>query len=492
MAAEKAFESPKTVAHEHTHAQNRFAAIPTPLRLDADESLTGRGVTIAFLDSGFHPHPDLVEPTNRIIAYHDLTGEEPVLDSGRNSEAWHWHGTMTSVAACGNGQLSDGIYRGLASEANLVLVKASSRGRIIEEAIARGIEWVVENRERLQIRVLNISLGGDEDVPYESSAIDRAAEEAVRAGIVVVAAAGNSGCSERHTSVPPANSPSVITVGGHDDMNSFETHDDGAYCSNYGLTADGLMKPEIIAPAMWVAAPILPGTASYEMAEKLSRLVSAPDYALARTARELWDGDAPPELLAGRPEEIRAAVERLLRENRVVATHYQHADGTSFAAPVVSSLVAQMLEANPRLTPSAVKHILVSTAARARGVGAERQGYGVLHARRAVEAARREEHVFEIGHFGPPRVWEGGTVFFHHDDAARRVELAGDFNDWNPKATPFARGADGVWRAVVAELKPGRYRYKFLIDGVRWAEDTASGLKEPDGFGGFNSILDVP
>src|SRR5919198_5946272 len=147
------------VGHDHSHAQNRFAVIPTPVRLDADPNYTGRGVTVAFLDSGFYPHPDLTDTPGRIKAFIDVTGEDSSL--GAPAQPWHWHGTQTTVAAAGSGRLSDGVYRGVAHEASLVLVKVSERGRITEEAIVRGIEWVVENRERLRIRVLNISLGGD-------------------------------------------------------------------------------------------------------------------------------------------------------------------------------------------------------------------------------------------------------------------------------------------------------------------------------------------
>src|SRR5215211_6246437 len=107
-------------AHAHAHAQNRFAVIPTHERLKADTALTGRGVTIAFLDSGFYPHPDLVEPRSRVLAFKDIGGEEQSLDasfeSGRTPESWHWHGTMVAVAAAGNGHLSGGVYRGLAAE----------------------------------------------------------------------------------------------------------------------------------------------------------------------------------------------------------------------------------------------------------------------------------------------------------------------------------------------------------------------------------------
>src|SRR4030095_15864245 len=199
-------------------------------------------------------------------------------------QGWQWHGTQTSVAAAGNGYLSSGLYRGLASDAELVLIKVSQSGRITEDNIARGIHWAIENKQRYQIRVLNISLGGDEDVPCSKSIIDQAAEEAVRHGIVVVVAAGNSG--EKH-SIPPANSPSVITVGGYSDNNQLNGNGLDLYHSNFGRTADGTVKPEIIAPAMWVAAPILPGTASYERAEALSRLAAAPDYQLPSLAHEL-------------------------------------------------------------------------------------------------------------------------------------------------------------------------------------------------------------
>jgi serine protease AprX len=477
-------------AHEHAHARNRFAVIPTHERLKADESRKGRGVCIAFLDSGFYPHTDLVEPRNRVVAFKDVSGEEATLDPELVPESWHWHGTMVAVTAAGNGRLSEGVYRGLASEADVVLVKASRRGRIAEESIVRGIEWVVENRERHNIRVLNISLGGDEDLPHALSAIDRAAEAAVAAGVVVVAAAGNSGCGERPRSIPPANSPSVITVGGYTDGNRLDGGGFDLYCSNYGATADGLFKPELIAPAMYVAAPILPNTTSYKAAEALSRLLYAPDYLFRGLLAGLWrEAELPESLLEEGTDEARARVETSLRERKVVATHYQHADGTSFAAPVVSSVVAQMLEANPKLTPAAVKQILVSTAMRVREAPLLRQGFGVLDARRAVGEAARESHALAPEHFGPPRVEGGRLVFSYHDDAAGSVALAGDFNDWQP--SPLRREEDGLWRVPV-ELPPaGRHRYKFVVDNARWTDDPAHGMKEEDGFGGFNSIINI-
>ncbi|HEU4388522.1 MAG TPA: S8 family serine peptidase, partial [Blastocatellia bacterium] len=337
--------------HRHSHTQNRHAVLPTPLRLGVDGSLSGRGVTIAFLDSGFYPHPDLTQPTNRILAYQDVTDPHANLASNKQPESWDWHGTMTSVAAAGNGFLSDGVYSGLAPEAGVALVKVSDEGRITEKNIERGIRWVIDNKARLGIRILSISLGGDEDVSYLHNAVDLAAEDAVRAGIVVVVAAGNSGCSDRHKTVPPANAPSVITVGGYNDNNEIGGLP-GLYCSSYGVTTDGIIKPEIVAPAMWVAAPVLPGTESYSRAEALSQIADSPDYLIRDIARagELWiRAGLPPDLRSAGVDSIRSEVSRLLKEGKVVAAHYQHVDGTSFAAPVVASLIARMIEVNPLL-----------------------------------------------------------------------------------------------------------------------------------------------
>jgi serine protease AprX len=478
--------------HDHQHGFHRLAVLPTPLRLDADPEATGRGVVIALLDSGFYPHPDLTKPINRIIAFEDVTQPGASLQAEAVPHDGDWHGTQTSVVAAGNGYLSEAAYRAIAWNAEVVLVKVGVQGRITEENIARGIQWVVENKDRYAIRVVSISLGGDDDISYKQSIADQAAEEAVSKGLVVVVAAGNAGCTEKHRPIPPANSPSVITVGGYDDKNKLGQRDFALYCSNFGPTTDGIIKPEIIAPAIWIAAPILPHTASYKKAEALSILAAAPDYRLTGLARGLWqEADLPESIQDEPPEVIRALVESSLRENKYVATHYQHVDGTSFAAPIVASVIAQMLEVNPNLTPGAVKHLLISTADRIREAPIMRQGYGVLNARRAVEQARQERHCLDHEHLRPPRVEQGKLVFLLHNDRAQRVSLAADFNNWDPTHTPLSRDASGFWRAEIDPPPPGRYRYKFVIDGQRWMEDPSNGLQEPDGFNGLNSVLNI-
>ena len=477
--------------HNHPHAPNRFAVIPTSVRLPADSVYTGKGVTVAFLDSGFYPHPDLVTPESRIIAYHDLGGERLYLSSSGPVESWQWHGTQITVAAAGNGSLSDGLYRGLAHESKLVLVKVSKGGHISEENIARGIRWVIANRERCNIRVLNISLGGDEDVPCSRSIIDQAAEEAISHGIVVVAAAGNSG-GEGHHSIPPANSPSVITVGGYSDNNQLGGNNLDLYHSNFGSTVDGTVKPEILAPAMWIAAPILPGTRFYERAEALSRLAAAADYQLPGLARELEEtAELPKQLVKSGATEIRQYIEATLQQQKIVATHYQHVDGTSFAAPIVSSIVARMLEANPGLTPGAIKNILISTADRIASQLVLRQGYGVVNARRAVELARSEQHALNVVGCKPPRVENGRLLFVFHDDEADSVAVAGDFNNWSEVATLLQRNGSGLWSTEIIIPRSGRFEYKFVVNERRWIEDPSNGMKALDQFGGFNSVIVV-
>ena len=476
----------KIESHEHSHAQNRFAVIPTAEKLNAKKQFTGKGVCIAFLDSGFYPHTDFVE---RVVAFHDVAAEEGTFHSILKPKGHHWHGTQTVTSCAGNGALSDGIYRGLASQSELVLVKVSVGGRISDESIEKGLSWIIENREKYNIRVLNMSLGGDMDARISESEINKLAEELITQGVCITVAAGNFAGSRV---IPPANCPSVITIGGFSDENQFTNDAFELYHSSFGTTIDGLVKPEIIAPAMFVAAPILPQTEDYAIAETLSLLEGAPEYAFRLLLDEYWQkADLPDHINFLDNDSARAAIGKKLRELKVVATHYKHVDGTSFAAPITASVIAQMLEANPHLTPLAVKNILISTAQKLAHQPRIRQGYGVLNANLAVAEAERETHFLKSENFAPPRIESEKIVFHYHDDSAESVFLAGDFNDWKTGVTQFAKCADGVWRAAIGCQPSGKYRYKFLVNGERWTEDTSHGLKEEDGFGGFHSILIV-
>ncbi len=162
------------------------------------------------------------------------------------------------------------------------------------------------------------------------------------------------------------------------------------YRSSYGPTVDGLQKPEVIAPGIWVAAPILPGTQTAEQAELFATLDNAPDDQLRSIIEEyrLVDKDLFDSRDLRTPL-LRQLITIKLREENVITEHYKYVDGTSFSAPIVASIIACMLEANPKLTPQKVKRLLIDTAERLPFIEVDRQGWGVVTPRRAVELAMR-------------------------------------------------------------------------------------------------------
>ena len=375
-------------SHAAVFEQTSFV-LPTPLRMNADERFTGRDVTIAFLDSGFYAHPDLTQPANRILAYHSIFDSTDDPTSLKTTDVSSWHGMMTSVVAAGNGYLSDGFYRGLAPESNLVLVKIGNARHIPDEDIDRGLQWVLKHREEFRIQIVNISAGGDFEKSYLASPLCQTVERAVSEGLIVVCAVGNAGMAPGHPVLPPASSPSAISVGGLDDQNSLDRAKRGMYRSSYGPTIDGLQKPEVIAPSIWVAAPILPHTPTADEARLYSELDAAADERLPSIIethrgvdKDLDEASALPVPL------LRQLITIKLHEGNVINRYYKYVDGTSFASPIVASTIACMLEANSKLTPQQVKRILIDTAERVSGVEVERQGWGVVSPGRAVEVAR--------------------------------------------------------------------------------------------------------
>jgi len=373
------------------------SVLSTPLRLDADERFTGQGVTIAFLDSGFYPHVDLTTPRNRILAYRNLLDADGDLSSLFQPDVASWHGMMTSVVAAGNGSLSNGFYRGIAPDADVVLVKLARTGRITEQNIQDGLKWVLANREQYGIRIVNISAGGDYESSYLHDPLSQIVEECSSVGITVVCAAGNTGHLPNHPVVPPASAPSCLAVGGLDDNNSINRAKRGMYRSSYGPTIDGLQKPEVIASSIWIPAPILPNTPTAQQAHLLSLLDQAADDELYSIIEEHQGIDPELDAAVDRPvHSIRQIILLKIRRENVITKHYKYVDGTSFAAPIVSSVAAQMLEANPQLSPPEIKKILISTAERLPHYEVDRQGWGVINPRRAVEMAFAETAKLKI------------------------------------------------------------------------------------------------
>ncbi|MCB0517782.1 MAG: S8 family serine peptidase [Saprospiraceae bacterium] len=467
---------------------NGYKILPTPTRLMAVPDLTGKGVTICFIDSGFYFHPDLIYPKNRILKILDITKPDRGEDYFSQPHNSSWHGTMTSVVCAGNGFLSNGMYRGIASEANLVLLKVTDdEGKIHEENITKALEWAIENRKEYGIKIINLSVTGDDNVSHEKNKLDRAVEKAVKKGISVVAAAGNA---PNAPILPPANSPHAITVGGLDDRNTLDPLLNTLYHSTFGKTIDQFQKPDIIAPAIWVAAPILPKTKEQREAEAFFNIYQAGGKAIhAVLANLIRRTSLDIGLLSQDEGKIREAIEKLIGERKYISPHYQHADGTSFAAPIVCSVIAQMLEANPALDPYTIREILFVTARKLPGEDAERQGWGVIRPEHAVQmASGKKLQVYpDITPVIDYRNME--VSFYLHHDVAKEVVVAGDFNDWDEMDLPLEMAEGGKWEAKFSFGQKGVYRYKFLVNKSDWINDPRNLFQEEDGFNGFNSKL---
>jgi serine protease AprX len=433
--------------------------IPTVLRLNADPRFTGKGVTICFIDNDFYPHPDLTARKNRIKAIVDIPANRTYTHANfPKIPGASWHGTMTSVVCAGDGYLSNGLYKGIACDAELVLLKIQTgTGEINDDNIINALEWVLHHHYQYQIRIVNISLGAREAVSYKQSRIDMLAEKLFEKGIVVIAAVGND---EQGTIKSPANSPNVIAVGGVDD-------DRHLYHSSYGKTVDGLMKPELVAHAMWVAAPIMPETKEQQEASLLFNLLQAP-----------------------RDEATGSILERI-KDLKYISPHYMHVDGTSFAAPIVSAVAAQLLEIDPALTPAATRLALLVTAKRLKDFPAQRQGFGVVQPRKATLKILNRQIMIAPG-ISPAVNSQSKTIgFYIRHDCASQVTLSGSFNGWSHHELMLEPGGNGIWQIEIPMLPPGKYEYKFFVDDMVWVEDINNPYREPDGFNGFNSILIV-
>ena len=344
---------------------------------------------------------------------------------------------------------------------------------------------MLKNHKKYNIRIVNISLGGERISSFKESRIDQLVEQLISLGVVIVAAVGNT---ENGQIFPPANSPHVIAVGGVDDSNRTD-HSILPYHSTWGQTSDGFFKPELTAPAIWLAAPILPGTAQHTEACILFELLQLEPAQLEKQIPKFsrqfnWDIK---EIHS--PEEARNYVKRRITESRFLTPDYMHVDGTSFAAPIVSSVIAQLLEVNPDLTPATIRHILFSTARKIATIPPQQQGYGLIQPRKAVLKALNRKHYPDV--FSPYLHRDRKTIeFIYYNDCAEEVALAGSFNSWSSDLL-LQPGSNGIWKAELPMLPSGKYQYKFVIDRKTWVEDFSNPYREPDGVNGFNSILFV-
>ena len=244
--------------------------------------------------------------------------------------------------------MSWGQMKGAAPGASLVAVKIKSEFTgeedekiAVSEAIA-GLQWILDNKQKYNIKVVNLSLGVTPTTGWKKDLWAQAVEKVVSAGITVVTVAGNENdplfCRCITT---PGIAPSAITVGAIDDQNTISPYDDNIYYrSSRGPTIDGLPKPEVVAPGVNVLSTL------------------APDSTFA--------------------------------EDNPKAKTYVASTGTSQAAPIVSGLVAALLEANPRLQPADIKEILVESARWLEDVDPNAQGAGVVFGPAALELALKK------------------------------------------------------------------------------------------------------
>jgi serine protease AprX len=356
-----------------------------PERLGAHPKYAGRGVCIGFVDSGFYPHPDLMQPRRRVRAYADATRDDPTSGDFFSPQPYTWHGTMTACCAAGNGYVSGGRYRGLAHESDVVLIKTSvDNGRILGKHVAHAIRFPLRH-PHLGIRILNVSLGVSRADPSYDDVL-AAVTEVTEKGVTVFAAAGNL-----PGELPPAPgaAPEAITAGGSNDKNNLDEADHAPWPSSYGEIAPGAFKPDLLAPAIWLPAPMLPGTLVAREAAPLFQLLSVLEEASAEHGFSETRQTATLEERASVQALINAVGARIKR-CKYISPDYQHVDGTSFAAPISAAVAAQMLEANPALTPAQIREGLIATAAPLPNVDSSRQGAGILRPRAAVEWALKK------------------------------------------------------------------------------------------------------
>lgn len=293
----------------------------------------GEGVTIAILDTGIAPHPDL---DSRIIAFVDFINgyQTPYDDNG--------HGTHCAGCAASSGKSSNGMYKGVAPKAKLVGVKVLGKyGESNLSKVIQGIDWCIRNKEKYNIRIISLSLGSDSQLSYLEDPLCMITETAWKDGIVVVAAAGNNG-PQPYTITCPGNHPTIITVGATDDRRTIHPQDDQvAVFSSRGPTLDSLVKPDLLAP----------GTNIVSLRSQASFL-------------DTW-----------------------LAQNQM-DNHYFRLSGTSMSTPIVSGVVALMLTKNPHLTPNEVKQILLRSAITL-NLPETVQGKGLVNAQKALGLVTR-------------------------------------------------------------------------------------------------------
>lgn len=327
-------------ADDFTLSPGRIGNITNSSRL-VKEGVTGQGVTVALLDTGVYDHPDLA---GRVVHCEDFSAEN---GTEAHCADTFGHGTFMAGLIGGNGSVSGGAFAGSAPGVNIVSLKmAGFDGASDVSNILAGIQWVVAHRAQFNIKALNLSLGSDSSQSHALSPLNYAVQRAWRSGITVVVSAGNSGPGSR-TILKPADDPYVITVGASNDESTLAINDDRipVFSSRGPTRTDGLAKPDVVAPGVHTVSLRSPGS----------------------------------------------AIDQKFGDSAVVRHHYFRGTGTSMSAATVTGIVAQILQANPTLTPDQVKHRLMSTARRIADTDPYAAGKGLVDAYAAARSTSTQK-----------------------------------------------------------------------------------------------------
>lgn len=270
----------------------------------------------------------------------------------------------------GHGTFVAALIHRAAPDTKFVSVKLSGpNGAVDMSQVLAALQWVVSHKETYGIDVVNLSFGSNSKQSYHVSPLNFAVERAWHAGLAVVVSAGNLG-NASGTVTKPGDDPFVITVGASDDRGTASISDDTTPdFTSRGPTQDGLLKPDVVAPGARIVSARVPGSTIDQ------------NYPAARMSDTEFRGS-----------------------------------GSSFAAPLVSGVVAQLLQADPSLTPDQVKDALRSTARSIDG-DATAQGRGIVDALAARNFAKREAKQ------GAARSNGSGTL--DEDRGANRVVVLG-------------------------------------------------------------------
>ena len=279
------------------------------------EGTIGSGIAVAVLDTGLGDLPSLTQTvknkSGRIVAWKDF------IDNSKKPIDPNGHGSHVAGIIANSEKGTDGEWNGIAPGVNLVGVRVlDESGAGSYESVISGLQWVIENKSRYNIRVVNLSLVSQVQSPYWADPLNQAVTQAWASGLTVIVAAGNSGPQAMSISVP-GNNPYVVTVGAFtDNFTPADWSDDYiAPFSSAGPTLDGFSKPDVVAPGAHMLSPI-PAN-SFLTKEYPSNQLSDNYFSLA---------------------------------------------GTSQATAVISGIAALVISNNPHLTPDQVKNRLTSTA----------------------------------------------------------------------------------------------------------------------------------